>query len=387
MGARMGGSANRVPEDARLGRLSPSLVAEALPSEQEAIANARLSVTPAPPYEPGAVPFTDEEDLGAVRRAVLGRELNRLSRWTAPELMAAEFAEPRWAVSGIIPEGLTLLAGKPKIGKSWLTVALSVAVATGGVFLGEHVEAGDALLLALEDSPRRLQGRLGMILDGAPPPRRLTIWTETERLDDGGLDALGEWLEDHPDARLVVIDTWARLEPERNAGMRGAYRTDYDPLAKLQDLALDAGVTIVVVWHFNKSHDTDDWLERLSGTTGMTAAADAVLGLIRGRGDADAYLKGTGRDFEDFDLALRFNPSQGLWIMSGTGETARMSATRRVLYKALEDNGASTPKQVAEITDVPHESVKKTLRRMAHDGDLVSDGGVYDIPAPVSLNE
>ena len=75
----------------------------------------------------------------------------------AAELMAREI--PR-AVgrAGMVPEGVALLAGKPKLGKSWLALGLCVAVASGGVAFGNvRVEKGSALYLALEDNERRLQ--------------------------------------------------------------------------------------------------------------------------------------------------------------------------------------------------------------------------------------
>ncbi|MGI8701240.1 MAG: AAA family ATPase [Nocardioidaceae bacterium] len=95
--------------------------------------------------------------------------------WTAAELMACEFPEPRWAVPGIIAEGVTLLAGAPKVGKSWLALGLGIAVATGGKALGAlDVMEGDVLYLALEDPPRRLQDRLAKVLSGATATGRLT---------------------------------------------------------------------------------------------------------------------------------------------------------------------------------------------------------------------
>src|SRR5262249_58141949 len=79
--------------------------------------------------------------------------------FTAAELVAMELPEPRWAVEGILPEGVTVLAGKPKLGKSWLALNVALAVAGGGVALGAvRVEGGLVLYLALEDTRRRLQG-------------------------------------------------------------------------------------------------------------------------------------------------------------------------------------------------------------------------------------
>src|SRR5215218_1452231 len=96
--------------------------------------------------------------------------------FTAADLMALELPEVRWAVPGIVPEGVTLLAGKPKLGKSWLTLDLGVAISTGRVALGtKRVEQGECLYLALEDNRRRLQTRLHKLLSGAAGPKRLHL--------------------------------------------------------------------------------------------------------------------------------------------------------------------------------------------------------------------
>nr|SBO91133.1 DNA repair protein RadA [Nonomuraea gerenzanensis] len=98
--------------------------------------------------------------------------------WTADELMAMTFPEPRWAVPGIIAEGLSLLAGPPKVGKSWLSLGLGIAVASGAKALEAiELEPGPVLYLALEDTARRLQNRMGKILSGQPAPRDLTLAT------------------------------------------------------------------------------------------------------------------------------------------------------------------------------------------------------------------
>jgi RecA-family ATPase len=118
---------------------------------------------------------------------------------SAAELVAREFKEPKYAVPHLITEGLTILAGKPKIGKSWAALDFAVAVAGGYSALGNiDCEQGDVLLLALEDNDRRLQQRLKAVLQGKAAPSALIYATEWRRADAGGLDDLAAWLTAHP---------------------------------------------------------------------------------------------------------------------------------------------------------------------------------------------
>src|SRR5829696_6178420 len=225
---------------------------------------------------------------------------------SAADLMAAELPPVRWGVRGVLPEGVTLLAGKPKLGKSWLALGICVAVASGGVALGtRQVEWGEVLYLALEDNRRRLQKRLGKMLR-EPAPEGLEMATAWPKLDEGGVEALKSWLGEHPEARLVAVDTLAKTRP-RTRG-QNVYQEDYAALEELLPLAAEHGVAIVVVHHTRKMAAADP-LDEISGSTGLTGGVDGALVLKRDRGRADAYLHVTGRDIEEEqELALRWDP-------------------------------------------------------------------------------
>ncbi|TMJ62924.1 MAG: AAA family ATPase, partial [Alphaproteobacteria bacterium] len=166
---------------------------------------------------------------------------------SAADLVAREFKEPKWAVPAIVAEGLTILAGKPKTGKSWAALDFAVAVAGGYNALGNiECEQGDVLLLALEDNDRRLHQRLKAVLQGQPAPAALHIATQWHRADDGGLDDLQAWLSDHPKARLVLIDTLQMIRSQRNK-TDGVYADDYQAVGRLKALADKANVPFVVV--------------------------------------------------------------------------------------------------------------------------------------------
>jgi RecA-family ATPase len=199
--------------------------------------------------------------------------------WTAGELMAETFPPVRWAVPGLIAEGVNLLAGPPKVGKSWLSLRLGLAVAGGDNALGTiPTQGGPVLYLALEDTPRRLQSRMGRILDNRPAPHGLMLATSCPPLPEGGASAIAGWLTRNPDARMVVIDVFAKVRG-RPAAV-SAYDADYAAIGHAKKLADDYGVAVVLVHHVRKA-GAEDFLEAVSGTNGLAGAADATLVLRR----------------------------------------------------------------------------------------------------------
>jgi len=301
--------------------------------------------------------------------------------WTTEELANADFPEPAWLVPGILPEeGLVLLAGKPKVGKSWLALDIATGLATGGTVCGvPAARQVRALYLALEDTPRRLKNRLAVA--GFSPSNNCLIATAWPRLGAGGLELLEKAITEHG-AGVVIIDTLAKLRP-REGKITSLYAADYEVLGVLKELADRLGITVVVVHHLRKA-GAEDPLEEVSGTTGLTGAVDTVLILKRGRGEADGTLFITGRDVEESEIALRFH--HGCWQVLGEAREYAMSQERRQLLDAIRElGGAAKPKEIAELLGKNHNTVKVLLRKLETEGVVNSVGGCYCI-APVYTN-
>ena len=319
------------------------------------------------------------------------RRATRRTSWTAADLMAASFPPARFAVPSLIPEGLTFFAGAPKLGKSWLALGLGIAIASGGRALGTlEVELGEVLYLSLEDSPRRLQERLVQVLAGDLPPDGLHFETEWPRLGNGGAEQIEEWVGNHPDVRLVIVDVFTRIRaPELKRS--DLYRADYEAAVELQSIATRCGVAIVAIYHTRKTEDPD-FVAMMSGTFGLAAGADTILIARRGRGEADATLYATGRDITERELALRFSPEARTWAILGDAAIYNLGETRRELLDAVASHGALSPKQATEVmSSANYETVKRTMARMAKDGQLKADRGTYTLggtvsPVPVSLS-
>src|SRR5215203_5470689 len=293
---------------------------------------------------------------------------------TAAELMEMEFEPTRWVVPDILPEGLSLLVGKPKKGKSWLALGMCESVSVGGVAFGiKWVEQGDTLYLALEDNMKRLRRRLKKILNGSAAPDNMHLYTEWPRLDEGGAEQLDEWLTEHPDARLVVIDTLAKIRnPARGQNI---YAEDYAALEQLLPLASKHSVAIVVVHHLRKMAASDP-LDEISSSTGLTAGVDGFLILRRTPGSKGPTLYVDGRDIEEpAEYALIWNINTATWTIEGDAEEVHLSKERGdILLTLNRSSEPMTPKQVADVMPgAKHNNVKYLMWTMLGDGQLLKD--------------
>lgn len=296
---------------------------------------------------------------------------------SAAALMSKPFEPATFVVSGLISEGVTLLGGKPKIGKSWLVLDLALAVASGQSLFGSTaVEQGDVLYIALEDNQRRLKSRL--VKKGVQdPPERLLLATEWPDLDAGCIPELEAWVAEAPSPRLIIIDVLKMVRPKPRPGEQ-PYDADYRALTGLGQFARQHGVAVLVVHHVRKM-EADDPLESLSGTNGLTGAADAVMVLKRDNGTGNATLYVRGRDVEENETTIRFNRQFGTWELLGrTEEVGRTSERQEVLNVLRMADKPLTAREVSDRMGKNYDAVRRTLVRMSGAGEIEKPGrGLY----------
>ena len=283
--------------------------------------------------------------------------------WTVTELYETNFPDPKWIVPNLIPVGLAFLAGRPKVGKSWLALQIAHAVSTGGVVLDQPVERGTVLYLAFEDSPRRLRNRLSK--QAIPKDADIHFHTAWPNLADDGLNQLATVI---PSYRLVIIDTISRAIGSVDQNDIGQMTT---LLGRLQQLALSSDVSVIAIDHHRKpSGMSADPVDDILGSTAKSAVADVALGLTRQRGKSTATLHITGRDIEERELAISWDPTICAWNLEGTAAEVALRGNKAKTLNALRNaypEGMSLA-ELAQATEIAKPNLMPVL------GDLIATG-------------
>ena len=241
----------------------------------------------------------------------------KLETINAEDLQNRTYEPTPFLVDELIPEGLHILAGAPKIGKSWLALWLCLCVAQGQSLWNFAVTQGEVLYLSLEDSYRRIQSRLFDLTDDAPQTLHFAILADT--LKHGLEQQIEQFLTEHPATKLVVIDTLQRV---RGTGSdSNLYANDYQDIGLLKRLADKQHIAILLIHHLRKLHD-DDPMNMISGSTGLSGAADSAFVLQKNARSANAAsLHCTGRDIPDRTLKLELDEDDHVWKLLADSKT------------------------------------------------------------------
>ena len=288
------------------------------------------------------------------------------TRWTVAELYNEQFLAPKFIVPRILPTGMISLAGRPKVGKSWLALQIAHAVGRGGSTLEQVAVSGKVLYLALEDTPRRLKDRCQK--QGIPREANITFVTEWKSLDNGGIADLvaAMHLEGYT---LIIIDTFSRACGRAD---QLDNREMNDLLGQLHQAVQSAEAATLMVDHHRKpNYLNTDPIDDILGSTAKSAVVDAALGLYKQRGKPGATLKIAGRDVEEQELALQWDATRFCWQLLGTTEQVTAATIQGELLEALVTlGGQSTVTELAEYLGKQAGNISRELNELVAKGKV-----------------
>lgn len=300
---------------------------------------------------------------GELREPPQPNKLN-LEIFSAAELMQKQLPPLKWIVPNYLPEGCTILAGKPKIGKSWLVLNMVIAISQGTSVLGETCCKRDVLYCALEDGHLRLQTRIRDLLGTTAPNFNYALTMPA--LEKGGREWLLQYIAEHRSVSAIFVDTIAKLRGIRTPG-EDPQAYDYRLIGMLHDIHKQTGVSFTAVTHTRKQ-EAMDVFDTVSGTTGTTAAADTIAVLTRIQDGTRLCVR--GRDVEEIDKVASFDLATKRWVILHDYEADELAADtkRRILATLHETKYPMSPKDIADRLQLPVNTVNVQLFRMRKNG-------------------
>ena len=230
------------------------------------------------------------------------------------ELCDRQLNRVEYLIDGLLKPGLAVLAGSPKVGKSWLVLQMCMCVAKGEKLWGLATKQSEVLYISLEDSLQRLQNRILTAFE--EPSESLHLALSCSPLGEEFDNELHDFTLSHPQTKLIVIDT---LQKMRGGFTQPSYAADYSDLSRIKRLADDLGICILMVHHTRKMSDSDRFNE-ISGTNGIAGSADTLMVLTKEKRTSDkARLLCTGRDIGDTEYELTKNKRTFCWDCANTG--------------------------------------------------------------------
>ena len=253
--------------------------------------------------------------------------MKKFNSKSCEEIMTTMYKPIEYVVDGLLAQGLYILAGAPKVGKSWLALDMCLSIAKGEKVLSQETTQGTALYLCLEDSFQRIQNRLYELTD--EPVENLHFVILSDTIGKGLEEQIEQFKSEHSDLKVVFIDTLQMIRSETDSN----YGSDYKELSILKSLADKLEAAIVVVHHTRKCSDSDPF-NMISGSTGISGCVDGSMVLIESkRGSRTAKLHCVGRDIENAEINLQFDSDLKKWIV--TDEPSDCKSKDNIFLAAL----------------------------------------------------
>ena len=301
-----------------------------------------------------------------------------LKTFTMAELYEQVFESRPSIIEGLLTAGTYILAGAPKLGKSFLVMQLAWHVSTGEAIWNMPVKQGSVLYLALEDDMRRLQDRLYRMF-GAEATDKLHFSVYSQSIGNGLIPQLQHFIEEQPDTRLIIIDTLQKVREVTKE--QYSYAGDYAAIAELKKISDKHAVCILLVHHTRKQQ-ADDGFDMISGTSGLMGAADGALLLRKERRTANtASLEISGRDQQDQKLYLKRNEESLCWELESMETEVWKEAPEPILERLASfldfcGQWSGSPTELVQALGVDMKANALTLKLNINAGRLLDEYGI-----------
>ena len=284
-------------------------------------------------------------------------------------------------VDGLIYAGTYLFVGAPKVGKSFFMAQLGYHVSMGLDLWDYPVRKGTVLYLALEDDYARLQKRLSRMF-GMESSENFYFATQSKTLNEGLEEQLNQFVKEHTDARLIIIDTLQKVREV--GGDRYSYSSDYEIVTKLKSFSDKYGICLLVVHHTRKL-ESEDSFDMISGTNGLLGAADgAFIMHKKKRTDNEAVMDIVGRDQPDQELTIEFDRERCVWKFK-KAETELWKQPPNPLLEAINNfltedkpewEGTAT-ELVSQLPDMQIQANVLSRKLNVVNSQLLNDYGIF----------
>ena len=318
-----------------------------------------------------------EENFEDIQRQ-LDRMMNPayLHTVTLNELYETTYPSRPPIIDGLLYPGTYLFAGAPKVGKSFLVAQIAYHISMGLPLWDYPVNQCTALYLALEDDYRRLQERMFRMF-GVDSTEHLHFATAAKQIGNGLEDQMELFLREHPETRLIIIDTMQKV---RELGGEGnLYASDYDIIGKMKQFSDKHGICLLLVHHTRKQPAADKF-DMISGSTGLLGCADGAFLLQKDqRTGVTAMLEVTGRDQPAQRIYLNHNPDRLSWDLDHVETNLHKVPPDPILEKInamLTDTWKGTATELVQLLAVDYKPNAITRYLNVNNGRLENEYGI-----------
>lgn len=302
-----------------------------------------------------------------------------LKTMSMTELYDTVFHSKPPLIDCLLYPGIYLFVGAPKLGKSFMMAQLAYHISTGTPLWNYTVRKGTVLYLALEDDYRRLQERLYRMF-GTDGAENLFFSVSAGQLGNGLDEQLIRFMQEHPDTKLIIIDTLQKVREV--GGDNYSYANDYEIITRLKKFADRYGITLLLVHHTRKQK-ADDTFDMISGTNGLLGAADGAFLLQKEKRTGNtATLEVSGRDQQDQRLHLKRNENTLAWDLERT-ETELWKEPPEPLLEIIAEKITAdfsewqgTPTELCEFLSVEMKANALTMKLNVNAGRLYNEYGI-----------